>query len=207
MLDAIQGLGVFPLDVEAAGVDFLAADGHKWMLGPEGAGIFYVRQEHLSRLRPIGVGWHSVVNAHRFDQSEMILRGDAVRFEGGSLNRVGFIGLAASLELLAGLGLSAHRSPLADRVLEMAEYAIERLEAHGAELIFQRDAGHASGIVTFSLNGHDPQTLRNRCLDAGVVVSVRGGGLRISIHAYNDETDIERLIGSLPRGGGRTAAS
>ena len=56
MLDAIQGLGVFPLDVQASGIDFLAADGHKWMLGPEGAGIFFVRQEHLERLRPIGVG-------------------------------------------------------------------------------------------------------------------------------------------------------
>ena len=62
-LDAIQGLGVFPLDVNRTGVDFLAADGHKWMLGPEGAGMLYIRREHLERLRPLGVGWHSVVHA------------------------------------------------------------------------------------------------------------------------------------------------
>ena len=59
-LDAIQGLGVFPLDVKATGIDFFSADGHKWMLGPEGAGLFYSRQEHLSRLKPLGVGWKSV---------------------------------------------------------------------------------------------------------------------------------------------------
>jgi selenocysteine lyase/cysteine desulfurase len=207
MLDAIQGLGVFPLDVQSAGVDFLAADGHKWMLGPEGAGIFYVRHDHLSRIRPIGVGWHSVINAHQFDRVDMVLRDDAVRFEGGSLNRVGFVGLAASIDLLADLGLSAHRSPLADRVLELAGYAIERLASHGAEFVFERKAEHATGIVTFSFNGHDPQALRARCLDAGVVVSVRGGGIRISLHAYNDESDVERLIDSLPTRGGPAAPS
>ena len=65
-VDAIQGLGVFPLDVKETGVDFVAADGHKWMLGPEGAGIFYMRREHLDLLRPFGIGWNSVVQRHDF---------------------------------------------------------------------------------------------------------------------------------------------
>jgi cysteine desulfurase/selenocysteine lyase len=198
MLDAIQGLGVFPLDVQATGVDFMAADGHKWMLGPEGAGIFYLRHEHLNRLRPVGVGWHSVVQAHRFDQVDLVFRDDAARFEGGSLNRAGFLGLATSLDLLTQFGLSATQSALAERILQLANQAIERLLTHGAELNFDRDPAHASGIVTFSLPGHDPQQLRTRCLQAGVALSVRGGGLRISIHAYNDQADLDRLIDCLP---------
>ena len=70
-VDAIQGLGAFPLDAHAAGIDFLAADSHKWMLGPEGAGLLFVRREHLDRLRPLGVGWHSV--AHSFDYTKIEL--------------------------------------------------------------------------------------------------------------------------------------
>src|SRR5262245_21773079 len=76
-LDAIQGLGVFPLDVRECGVDFLAADGHKWLLGPEGAGLFFVKQEHLSRLRPLMVGWNSVVQGNDYGNIELRLREDA----------------------------------------------------------------------------------------------------------------------------------
>ena len=101
MLDAIQGLGAFPLDVRKTPVDFLAADGHKWMLGPEGAGIAYIRREHLDRLRPIGVGWHSVVHASDYTQIELNLKPTAARYEGGSQNMAGMLGLGASLELAA----------------------------------------------------------------------------------------------------------
>ena len=73
-LDAIQGLGAFPLDVNELGIDFLAADGHKWLLGPEGAGIAYIRREHLDRLRPIGPGWHSVVPGQDYTHIELNLR-------------------------------------------------------------------------------------------------------------------------------------
>jgi selenocysteine lyase/cysteine desulfurase len=88
-LDAIQGLGVFPIHVQRLGLDFLAADGHKWLLGPEGAGIFYVRREHLTRLRPLSVGWNSVVGAHDFGRIDLDLRPDAARYEGGSRNMAG----------------------------------------------------------------------------------------------------------------------
>jgi cysteine desulfurase / selenocysteine lyase len=198
MLDAIQGLGVFPLDVQATGVDFVAADGHKWMLGPEGAGVFYLKHEHLNRLRPFGVGWHSVVQSSDFQHVDFVLRDEAARYEGGSANIVGFLGLGASLDLLAQLGLTAKVSPLADRVLEVTGEAVERLLVHGAKLRFERDETHDSGIVTFSLPGHDPQQVRAACLRGGVAVSVRGGGVRISLHAYNNLDDIDRLLACLP---------
>ena len=101
-LDAIQGLGVFPLDVEETGIDFLAADGHKWMIGPEGAGVFYSRQEHLQMLRPMNVGWNSVKQGNDFSNVDLKVRDAARRYEGGTQNMAGFIGLGASLELLEG---------------------------------------------------------------------------------------------------------
>src|SRR5262249_41607809 len=107
MVDAIQGLGGFPLDVRATPIDFLAGDGHKWLLGPEGAGLFYLKREHLDLLRPIGVGWHSVEHASDYSRIELKLKPSAARYEGGTQNMVGFLGLAASLELLLECGTAS----------------------------------------------------------------------------------------------------
>lgn len=196
-LDAIQGMGVFPLDVQSTGVDFLAADGHKWMLGPEGAGVFFIRMEHLDRLRPIGVGWNSVVQGADFGHIEFKLRPAAARYEGGSQNLVGMIGLAASLQMLLDFGLTARSSPIAERVLEVTDYACERLAAIGARVASSREPDHRSGIVAFVPPAGDPVEVRRRCLEGGVVLSCRGGRLRISPHAYCNEDDIDRLIAIL----------
>jgi selenocysteine lyase/cysteine desulfurase len=200
-LDAIQGLGVFPLHVGHTGVDFLAADGHKWMLGPEGAGILYVRREHLDVLRPLNVGWHSVVHAHDYARCELNLRSEAARYEGGSQNMVGFLGLGASLDLLSQFGLTAERSPLADRVVGLNRLAAERLQAIGAVIQSSLAPQHASGILSFDLPGRDLRAVRKRCLDADVVLSLRNAWLRISPHAYNNEGDIDRLIEVVKRAG------
>jgi cysteine desulfurase / selenocysteine lyase len=197
VLDAIQGLGVFPLDVRQAGVDFLAADGHKWLLGPEGAGVFFVRADHLNLLRPQNVGWHSVVRAHEFGRGELALRTDAARYEGGSQNMVGTLALGASLRMLAELGLSSKQSPLADRVLEITAEIVDRLESAGAVIVGGRDDRHRSGIVSFDLPGRDLAAVRRHCLERGVVLSVRGGRLRVSPHAYANEEDVHRLVTAL----------
>ena len=193
-LDAIQGLGVFPIDVRQTPIDFLAADGHKWMLGPEGAGLFYVRREHLDRLRPIGVGWNSVVHAHDFSRIALDLRPTAARYEGGSQNMVGVLAMGASLELLAGLGLGRDGSAVADRVLAVTDLTCQRLEQAGARVMSHRQGEHRSGIVVFEVPGRDLEQLRLNCIHAGVVLSCRAGRLRISPHAYTNEEDIDRLI-------------
>jgi selenocysteine lyase/cysteine desulfurase len=198
-LDAIQGLGVFPLDVHAAGVDFLAADGHKWLLGPEGAGILFVKHQHLNLLRPLNCGWNSVIASHDYTRIELNLRDACSRYEGGTQNVAGMIGLGASLDLLAGLGLAPHASPIADQVLAVTDYACQRLAALGATLLAPREALHRSGIVTFMLPGHDPQQLRRRLEDAGIVVRCRAGGVRISPHGYNTCDEVDRLIGEVQR--------
>ncbi len=192
-VDAIQGLGVFPLDVKATPIDFLAADGHKWLLGPEGAGLFYLRREHLDTLRPIGVGWHSVVHATDYSRIELTLKPNAARYEGGTQNMVGFLGLADSLRLLLDHGTAA----IAQRVLEITDLAVERLRQAGAVAISPREGNHRSGIVSFELAGRNALDVKQRCLAAGVALSARNGKVRLSAHAYNDASDVDRLIDSL----------
>jgi selenocysteine lyase/cysteine desulfurase len=196
-LDAIQGLGVFPIDVRADGVDFLAADGHKWLLGPEGAGVFFVRQEHLSLLRPLMVGWNSVVQGSDYTRIELDLKSEASRYEGGSQNMVGFIGLGASLDLLTSLGVGPHNSPVAARVLAITEYACQRLQQLGATLFAPRDGDHRSGIVTFNLPGQDANTIRRRLESQRIIVRCRAGGVRISPHGYATFEEVDRLIEEL----------
>ena len=198
-LDAIQGLGVFPLEVHAAGVDFLAADGHKWLLGPEGAGVLYVKREHLDLLRPLNCGWNSVLAGSDYTRIELNLKPTAARYEGGSQNMVGMLGLAASVDLLRGLGLSPHNSPIADQVLAITDYACERLQQLGATLLAPRDGEHRSGIVTFQIPGHDPNNIRRGLQDAGIIVRCRAGGVRISPHGYATQEEVDRLIDELGR--------
>ncbi len=200
-LDAIQGLGVLPLDVRRTPIDCLAADGHKWMLGPEGAGIAYLRQSLLDQLRPIGVGWNSVVNRFDYSQPDFKLRPVAARYEGGTMNMVGMLGFGASLGLL-------NRQPtseVAQAILDITDLACERLRSAGAVVVSHRDptpGGHdpRSGIVSFEMPGQDPLQVRARCLEADVVLSCRGGRLRLAAHAYNNSEDIERLIDVLLAG-------
>jgi selenocysteine lyase/cysteine desulfurase len=196
-LDAIQGMGVFPLDVQAADIDLLAADGHKWMLGPEGAGLFYAKQSLLAELRPLHVGWNSVKHRYDFNTIAFELREEAGRYEGGSANMVGYHALGASLKLLREMGCGPQQSAIAKRVLEIAAHARTRLSEIGAVLDTPFEAGHNSGIVRFHLPDRDSQQLRKQCLDRNVVVSFRGGTLRISPHAYNNEEDVERLLAAL----------
>ncbi len=193
-LDAIQGLGVFPIDVRAWEVDFLAADGHKWMLGPEGAGLLFIRAEHLDLLRPLLVGWNSVQQSHDFSRCDLDLRPAAARYEGGSANMAGIAALGASLQLLASAGLTSDASPLADRVVQLTDLAIERLRSIGGLIRSPRVRGHDSGILAFELPGKSPSAVRRHCMERGVVLSVRHGWLRISPHAYNNEHDIDRLV-------------
>ncbi len=193
LVDAIQALGVFPLDVEKTTIDCLAADGHKWLLGPEGAGIAYFRRECLERLHPIGVGWNSVVHASDFSRIELDIKKTAARYEGGSYNMAGFLALGASIELLNSLGTDN----LAAAILDITAQASDRLVDLGAVVQSPWQTEMRSGIVSFALPGVDPLQVRKHCLSKGVVLNSRAGLLRISAHAYNNGDDVDRLVDSL----------
>jgi selenocysteine lyase/cysteine desulfurase len=192
-VDAIQGLGVYPLDVARTPIDFLAADGHKWLLGPEGAGVFYVRREHLDLLHPIVVGWNSVLHASDYGRIELNFKPSAARFEGGSPNVPGGLAMGASLELLEKYGTER----IAARVLHLADTIVDRLRGLNAIPFSPHSGNHRSAIVSFELPDRDPVAVRKRCLEAGVALSHRSGKLRVSPHAYQNDDDIDRLLDAL----------
>lgn len=196
-VDAIQSLGVFPLDVRQLLIDGLAADSHKWLLGPEGAGIAYIRREWVDRLHATGVGWNSVVRAADFSTIALDLKPHAGRWEGGTVNVGGIAGMGASLRLLLDLGIEAVR----DRVLELTDYLCERVPAAGAEVFSSRAVDERSGIVSLLTPGRDPKDVMRRCKEAGVVVNVRGGRVRVSPHCYNTVGEVDRFLDVLGRGG------
>ena len=195
-VDAIQGLGVLPLNVDrgSGGVDFLAADGHKWLLGPEGAGLMYIRQELLDMLRPLLIGWNSVETAGDYTNPELRLKPNAGRYEGGSYNMAGIAGLAESLQLLTDCG--GPRS-MYSGIMAVTDYLCERLQSIGAEIASDRSPGHLSGIVAFTLPGVSTTAARKRLLERGVVVRERSGRLRASPHVYTNHDDVNRLIDGL----------
>lgn len=196
LVDAIQGLGAFPIDVQSSSIDFLAADGHKWLLGPEGAGILYVAQKHLDLLAPIMVGWNSLEDGFKFDSNSSTLKLSAARYEGGSTNMVGMLALEASLDLLLSCGTNLHDSPIALAIMENVRDLNEKLASAGFETHLPPQ-GHLSGIMGISWPGANYASARSHCRSNGVVLSIRGGRLRISTHGYNDASDIDRLVSVL----------
>lgn len=189
-VDAIQGLGVFPLDMQAQPIDALAADGHKWLLGPEGAGIAYIRREWVERLHPIGVGAHSVANPFEYSTIDFRLKPHAGRWEGGALNIPGITALGASLQLLLDVGIEH----VGRRVLELTDYLCDRSSSAGVDVFSSRRPGDKSGIVSLTKSGSDSKSLLKRCRQAGIIVNARAGRLRVSPHAYNTEAEIDRLL-------------
>jgi selenocysteine lyase/cysteine desulfurase len=189
-VDAIQALGAFPIDVQKTPIDALSADGHKWLLGPEGAGIGYVRREWVERLHPIGVGAFSVENPWAFSTIDFKLKPHAGRWEGGAYNVPGITALGASLELLLGAGIETVES----RVIELTDYLCARASATGWTVFSARGDGEKSGIVSLIHPAHSAADVMKRCRAAGVVVNARADRVRASPHAYNTPDEIDRFL-------------
>lgn len=194
-LDAIQTLGAFP--TSAAHVDFLAADAHKWLLGPVGAGILYVRREAQERVQPTMLGWHNVRCPEFVAQETMKFREDARRYEPGSQNVVGLVGLRAALELVLEIGVDAIAAELARKRVRL----VEALQARGCTVLNAvPGAGEsAGGIVTFWREGTDSGEVCERLAAAGVVASLRtdrGGRryVRFSPHYYITDAELDRAV-------------
>ena len=192
-VDAIQGLGVLPLDVRRTPIDFLAADGHKWLLGPEGAGLFWIRRELVEQLHPVGVGWNSVIDSRNFGRVEFRLKPHAGRWESGSLNVGGILALGASLELLLDYGIEA----ISQRIAHLTDHLCAAAERAGLMVYSSRRPHEKSGIVSLDVRDGDVRAIVRRCRDAGIVVNQRAGRLRVSPHAYNTVEELDRLVALL----------
>ncbi len=197
-VDAIQSVGALPVDVRAMGIDFLAADGHKWMLGPEGCGIFYCHEDLCPLLHPNVVGWMNMVDAGsggNYGDYRYEFQMDARRFEPGSYNIPGVLGLGASFELLLEVGIDNVWS----RIEALTTQLCKGLTDKGYHLFTPRDDPHErSGIVVWHPKpGQDPKRLVADLDKHGIIIVVREGRLRASPHFYNTPEQIDRLIDAL----------
>lgn len=190
-VDAIQGLGVFMHDVDAMHIDFLMADGHKWLLAPEGLALFYCAPRWRRELDLHQYGWHMTEHPHDFTRREWAPAASARRFEPGSPNMLGMHALAASLTLLMEIGIDA----IDARVRERAECLFAAIaRAPALELITAPVPGRYAGIVTFRHRKKPAEALYTTLTAAGVVCALRGGGIRFSPHFYNDLKQLEQAI-------------
>ncbi len=188
--DVIQGFPVLPLDVRETDIDFAAADGHKWMLGPEGAGVFFCKEEHIDRLTPKGVGWNSVKHAGNFSNPKLDLKPTASRYEGGSYNMAGLLALHASLSEFSWIGVDH----LNQRLRDVSDELCEKLQSADVTVISNRSDAHWSGIVSCDIPGVSPGRFRKQMLNRHVALNHRAGYVRLSPHVYTSTEDIERLI-------------
>jgi selenocysteine lyase/cysteine desulfurase len=190
-VDAIQQLGALPIDVEACHIDFLAADAHKWLLGPEGIAVFYCRESARPRLRLLQLGWHMYENPWNFHRSEGTPAKSAKRFEAGSPNSLGQAALHASLALLLETGMEQ----VSGRILQNTEFLIRALgEIPDVQITSRTESERLSGIVSFKYANIPSRTLNNRLSEAGVTCAVRGESIRLSPHFYQDETCLLEFI-------------
>jgi cysteine desulfurase / selenocysteine lyase len=215
-VDAIQALGALDFDVRRAKVSFLAADGHKWMLGPEGAAIFYAADDVRDRLDPLESGWLSIAGAGTKISETFALRDDGRRFEAGSINTVGVAGLTASIELLLGLGIGE----VEREIVRLATKLGDALDGFGFRVASPKPL--RSGIIGIALPDRlDLEKARGELVGVGkeappglaglslvhlwlehhgVICSPREGMLRFSPHVWNDDAEVDRvveLLGSL----------
>jgi cysteine desulfurase/selenocysteine lyase len=194
-VDAMQGLGVFPLDVRTLGIDALYAGGAKWMLGLHGAAFLYVSPELSERLAVATPGWRSLADMWDFHNYEQPFSPEALRFESGTPNLLGTLSLVCAIELFERSGPQA----IEEHVLALTDRLYEGLIALGADFSTLRGPSCSSGIVTFSIPGIDSMALGRALENQGIVTTNRTGGIRVSPHGYNTIEEIDVLLNAVAR--------
>jgi len=191
-VDGIQGVGALHLDVERDHIDCLAVGGHKWLLAPEGCGCLFVSRRVADRLQSVLHGWKSVTNAGTYLPYHFDPRPDAAKFEPGSPSQLGAQALGAAIDLLLEIGPAR----IEQRLFGLTDRLVAGLRQRGADIVSPWAPGQRSGIVVFQLGG-EPQRVCAELTRQGFVVRVRGGGIRVAPHFYNNENDIDRLLAAL----------
>lgn len=190
-VDAIQSIGAMQFDVQTIQADFVMADGHKWMLGPEGLALFYCRPALREKLTLHQFGWHMTDAFIDFEKEEWKPADSARRFECGSPNMLGIHALNASLSVLLDMGMQTVET----MVLANSRYLFECINrSEQLELLTDTRAGRVSGIVTFHHRHIDNDRLFSVLTEKGVMCAQRGGGIRFSPHFYTPREKIRQAI-------------
>jgi selenocysteine lyase/cysteine desulfurase len=204
LLDACQSVGQFPVDVGRIGCDMLSGTGRKYLRGPRGTGFLYVRRSLLSQLEPPFLDLHA---ATWTAPGTFEIRDDARRFENWETNYAGKIGLGVAAEYAQSWGLDA----IGNRVTALAETLRGRLKEIAGVTVHDQGLRRC-GIVTFTVAGVPAQQVQRRLSERGVNTSVSGVSsaqfdlprrglsdlVRASVHYYNTESELDRLIDALP---------
>ncbi len=194
VVDAIQGLGAFPVDVRRCGIHALAADGHKWLLGPEGCGVLYIHPELRERVTPVEFGYTNVARYADYATRDMTLRPDAGRYECGTLNTIGCYGLKASIEFLLEVGVER----IAPAVQALGDRIAAGVASKGYEVLGRRTAATGAGIVSFRKPRVDSGSLVDQLQQRRILAANRGGWVRTSPHFYVNPEEIDQMVRALP---------
>ncbi|HDS1747967.1 MULTISPECIES: aminotransferase class V-fold PLP-dependent enzyme [Pseudomonas] len=195
-VDAIQQIGALPFDVQRYECDFAMADGHKWMLGPEGLGVFYCRAALRPQLRLNAYGWHMLDNMGDFERRQWQPARSARRFECGSPNMLGACALEASLSLLEEVGMDEVARQLQQRVEQLHQglAGISGVQLHSPDSPARR-----GGIVTFSICGQNSADIHRSLTAERTICALRGPGVRFSPHFYTSEQLIDEAVQQVRR--------
>lgn len=193
VVDAMQGVGVVPLRVNDIGADVVAVGGHKWLLGPEGQGAAFFSSRILDKLNPTAYSWRSVQDFMNFDRLDPVLVSGANRFEAGTPNWPGVIGLGAAVKLVLDIGPEY----IFDKVFQLTNCLLEGLEKLPGQILTPYDRSMRAGIVSFLPQDKNADALVEYLLEKDIVCSARRGALRISPHFYNTLGEVELLIAAL----------
>jgi cysteine desulfurase/selenocysteine lyase len=193
-VDAIQTLGAFPTSLQY--VDFAAADAHKWLLGPCAAGLMYVRHEIQEKLRPRAHGWHNIRCPNYVALDDLHYKTDARRYEAGSHNMLGLVGLRASLELLNEIGIDA----ISSEALRKRHWLIPALQEKGYSVLqAEAPATNAGPMISFFKNDRDLKAVHETLEKNKIIASLRSNRtgqqfIRISPHFYNTDAELHRFL-------------
>lgn len=190
-VDAIQMLGALPCDVQAAQVDFLMADAHKWLMGPEGIAVFYCSATWRDRIKLFQYGWHMIEKYGDFDDKSWQPATSARRFESGTPNILGAKGFAASLSLINEVGIERIERRILHHTALMHELIAE---STNLEAIYSDKSSKLSGIVTFRHRACSPARLFHYLRENKIMCAERGGGVRFSPHVYNTDEEITSAL-------------
>ena len=195
-VDAIQSIGALPMDVREIHADFVIADGHKWMLGPEGIGIFYSTPESREKLNLSQFGWHMIEQSGNYEMSRWEIASGARRFECGSPNMLGIHALNASLSLILDVGMDT----ISREIIKKTRYIIEFINNNkNYYLISWVRQGLVAGIVTFGHHSIPATELLNRLVEEDIYAANRGGGVRFSPHFYTPDERIDDVLNTLDK--------